>query len=907
MKVPTRVRPGIGVSHEAMGYLQPSQVDISPLVRGANQLAVAFRAAAEDKRIRDNKAEEDDKNTRRFATLSRLAQFETEATDTVDNTFKQSTADDTTTRERAKQEVHNKRAAFLNTVDPDLQDEMAYRTAVHAESLDGKAREQQFTMQQGFFNTELDNMHKNGKANIVRDGSMQTLAAEKQRMLEAIDATTLPLAEKIAKKQAVLRDFEGVMYREELRKGHNWRPGKGKVEEGTPAWHIIRGAKELGIDPIDFATLIGYETWGTYSTSQWGGEGGNYLGLIQFGASERQEFGAYPGQPFGEQIDAAVRFAKKRGFKPGSGLYQLYSTVNAGSPGHLGAQDMSGKTVTQHVNDMLNSDYRKQAEKMLGGAIDPNGIDTDANFANLPLEDRQAIRDDLVKQQTEENAARRKQTEEQYNTNYNNLLVDLNDGKAGSLELDAFREVYPGMKFEDINRAQTIIDEREKDGQVLRSAQAHITGDAPWNPSSDEHKKELNALVGKDGTYRLGNTDQEYFTNSILPMVNKSGDIPTDVAGILTGMIRSQDGKKQLYALDAFSQLEEANPRAYNFRVGEDIKADVDLYRGVKNYLPEKELLQVISGGTTTEQRQAQDMLRKEAQRLLKTPTDPQHVSFDDAIASTFGEWGVDPTIVEPNTRLIMQSEFAAIFEYEMTRGGTPQDVSARAVKQLARKWGTTEVGGIKQIMKFPPDKVGYSPIMGSFDYMTTYAQKELNLPEGTKFSLFSDPQTEREVKAIQSNAPGATPPSYPVVYYDENGVARAAPGPDGKPYRMSFEPPAKDAPTRAWYDGLLAQEEADTRYQQAARLYRMWAVPAYNALDVMPQGPAKEAARKEFSEESQRRQEQMLKLHEQAYGHIKGKEMPKGIVPKQFLRKFDREPLTGNPDTDIPIIEFNQ
>lgn len=97
-------------------------------------------------------------------------------------------------------------------------------------------------------------------------------------------------------------------------------------------------AAELGVDPIDLATIIGFETGGTYDPGVVGGQGGNYQGLIQFGIPERQAYGVVPGMTFEEQLLGPVvsyfkdRFAKVGMSTQGATLEDLYTTVLAGNP-----------------------------------------------------------------------------------------------------------------------------------------------------------------------------------------------------------------------------------------------------------------------------------------------------------------------------------------------------------------------------------------------------------------------------------------------------------------------------------------------------------------------------------------------------------------------------------------------
>ena len=128
---------------------------------------------------------------------------------------------------------------------------------------------------------------------------------------------------------------------------------------GAPNAHFTPGnadalksaAAELGTSPEDLATVIGYETKGTFSPSIIGGAGNRYQGLIQFGPTERKQYGANGGQSFAEQMPAVVRYLKHRGFKPGMGLLDLYSTINAGRPGLYNRRDMNG-SVREHVARM---------------------------------------------------------------------------------------------------------------------------------------------------------------------------------------------------------------------------------------------------------------------------------------------------------------------------------------------------------------------------------------------------------------------------------------------------------------------------------------------------------------------------------------------------------------------------
>lgn len=142
---------------------------------------------------------------------------------------------------------------------------------------------------------------------------------------------------------------------------------------------IIREANKLGISPTDLATMMHYESAGSMSPSRWGGKGGNYMGLIQFGPDERKQFGVYEGQSFDEQMGSVGRFLEFRGLKrwmdshPNATdqekRYALYSTINAGRPEekywHKG--DRPGYSVIRHVDEMFNSAHHSYGVNLMSG------------------------------------------------------------------------------------------------------------------------------------------------------------------------------------------------------------------------------------------------------------------------------------------------------------------------------------------------------------------------------------------------------------------------------------------------------------------------------------------------------------------------------------------------------------
>lgn len=131
---------------------------------------------------------------------------------------------------------------------------------------------------------------------------------------------------------------------------------------------VRASAERLGVDPSDLLTAMSYETGGKLDPNLWGGKGGNYLGLIQFGPEERAKYGVKPGQTAAEQVGAAENFLRDRGLKPGMGLLDIYSTINAGRPGRYTASDAGNGGAPGTVADKVASmaGHRLRANALLG-------------------------------------------------------------------------------------------------------------------------------------------------------------------------------------------------------------------------------------------------------------------------------------------------------------------------------------------------------------------------------------------------------------------------------------------------------------------------------------------------------------------------------------------------------------
>jgi hypothetical protein len=114
-------------------------------------------------------------------------------------------------------------------------------------------------------------------------------------------------------------------------------------------------AQKLGIDPVDLGTAISYETAGTFDpwkagpTTQWG----QHRGLIQWGEPQRAKYGVTADMPIAAQMDAVGKYLTDAGVKPGMGLLDIYSAINAGRVGRYNASDAGNGGAPGTVRDKV--------------------------------------------------------------------------------------------------------------------------------------------------------------------------------------------------------------------------------------------------------------------------------------------------------------------------------------------------------------------------------------------------------------------------------------------------------------------------------------------------------------------------------------------------------------------------
>ncbi len=129
---------------------------------------------------------------------------------------------------------------------------------------------------------------------------------------------------------------------------------------------IIDTASKLKVDPNSLGGLIQLESG--FRPNVWGGAGGKYKGLIQFGPGARAEVGLPDrDMTIAEQMPYVEKYFQQRGFKPGEhGVTELYRTVLVGNPYQSGTDSFGTNSDTAADRMRPGGDLYAASEQVLG-------------------------------------------------------------------------------------------------------------------------------------------------------------------------------------------------------------------------------------------------------------------------------------------------------------------------------------------------------------------------------------------------------------------------------------------------------------------------------------------------------------------------------------------------------------
>lgn len=266
-------------------------------------------------------------------------------------------------------------------------------------------------------------------------------------------------------------------------------------------------------------------------------------------------------------------------------------------------------------------------------------------------------------------------------------------------------------------------------------------------------------------------------------LVRQTGVVPQGALNSIRAGVQATDVAQVTASLQAAQRISQINPAALGRRNGgNEIQTAADDFRHYVddlNLAPEQAAQRVMENRDPAKQRERK-AIEPAAKEFVKSMQDID-------LASEFNDswFRGDPSLgFTPSQELGIKADFLALAEDQFFRAnGDPEIAKNRAVEEMKRLYGVTEFGGVKAVVKHPPER--YWP--------TSRFQEEGKI--GTEQSLgYASKQLHDDVTAIEPNADLSTIqlittpetdamvkrgelPGYAILYKDANGMFQTVPG----------------------------------------------------------------------------------------------------------------------------------
>jgi hypothetical protein len=693
----------------------------------------------------------------RFAALRGLSEFQKSQRLALEEAKRNVIPGDSTFYEASGNNFRMAEKAFLEGIaDPELREEFSVRTAELGAGLGLDAMEYQRRTNDDFFKQNLQLELDNARVEIGQDGSKESLERQRAHLDELLMSSGLSEPEKVAIQRKMYQAIEGVAYRSAQAK--RLRDEKA----GTGGTDVQQAAQML----VDFSGV----------------------------APDEAEAQAQQGLNIAVQAVGSLDMWAELPTRVRTALVSV-----AASEGELSEPIMAA--LASGDLDKLAEAIRENGNEVEGDLINnpEANIDNDESFSNLPYEDRLTLLADAQREIAAETAAEQAAAKAQQQSLVNALHVALYEGTAGQTDIDAMKERGILTDYDDMKKADEILAKRDEEVNLKLIGQQMMAGAITYAPGNEDHKKVLNAMIGKEGIAAIDKKDSQFAANTLIPIVRQTGAVPSDVVDLLRGMIRSPDGDRAYWALDLMSQIQRANDKAYDSFPADDQK-DLDFWQARRDYMTQEEMVKALRGPMDPAERNARIALREQGRKLFTDENGPLR-TFD--AASLFRGNNLFGNINQPAPRWVdaqLETDFQTLFLDNYERYGNVDEAKKAAETQLKRVWGPTNIGADDTLMKYPPEKF-YPTVQGSHNWLEEQIRREGLIADDEQFGLVTDTQTENEWQT-------QTPPSY-ILTKKKDGRTEIMFDDQGLPMRVFFDFGAQEqADEQMWRDAQRTSQE---------------------------------------------------------------------------------------------------
>ncbi len=591
---------------------------------------------------------------------------------------------------------------------------------------------------------DFTELHKQGEIAIQSANMPDTWKTERLAMWKA-DAVASKYEWKYQQDpQTAIRDMRGI-----------------KVDTKGLAGAIQQTAQQLGIDPVDLATVMSYETGGTFDpwkkgpTTKWG----THRGLIQWGEPQAAKYGVTQDMPIEQQVAAAGRYLLDAGVKPGMGLIDIYSAVNAGAPGLYDRSDWKAGGAPGTVADKVMyqmEGHKQKAAALLGGTYQPTVGDPDLDA--IPYERRQQIADEMQQDYSQKTTQQRAATADNYR-----LLIATDPDRVREDDILADPVLDNGDKAQLIGSLRTAVKDT---GAVRDLVSALSAGDAPVNPFDPDQVKAANGAYDKLLSRATTPEDQRALTADF---VSRTGYVPKKVQAELRNGAASSDPMLLAQSMEAGIQLDDLAQTSFRSFEGSDaVLKKLDMYRTLTRsmgYTPEQAAAKLVKANDPANVARRDALLKSDEVKKQIDKVTPDKIAnlFDRGwFGQGVGSW--NPELgATPAAQAVMVAEYKALFEEAIVDADGDLDAAeAAAGARFQRFYGPSQysVAGNSVVIKNPIEKSYPVGGDGTHDYIRQQALEDLRAAGITADEVYLSPDlsTEKDIQA-------GRPPAYQLMF----------------------------------------------------------------------------------------------------------------------------------------------
>lgn len=529
-------------------------------------------------------------------------------------------------------------------------------------------------------------------------------------------------------------------------------------------------AANLGVSPNDLATAISYETAGTFDpwkkgpTTKWG----QHIGLIQWGEPQRKRYGVSRGMTVAQQMASVERYLKDAGVKPGMGLLDIYSAINAGGVGLYNRSDAHAGGAPGTVADKVNNQmagHRKKAEALLGGTFN---TEVAPEYADIPYEDRVKLYDQSVAQDQREQEAAAVQHRAQQAAFKDALALGIETGTVVSRQEILSADIGDGDKATLLKALNTKL----KQDAGVSELTANILAGSPAasvNPFDDEQRKLADKTY--DAMERAVPDEQKGVVTDAF--VNATGYIPQRVQAVVRHGALATDPGILAGAMSQADALQTSAPISFEaFAGGSDVRNKLADFRHYVNDLgmSGEEAAREMLRRADPAAKANREVLKTDAAKFVKGLSVAQ---VTDAFDTFWGPGGEPGAGIMPEQSSVLLAEYREIAEsaYYAT-GGDEGLAKARALAEIKTRWNVSSISGSPHLMRLPPE-LHYPPVGGSHEYLRADAMETAKAyaadfgREVENVAIWSDARTRADIEMGRS-------PRYRLFYqYTEDGQTK--------------------------------------------------------------------------------------------------------------------------------------